>query len=702
MRLSLSSQPLKLLPSLAYPTFSIFFMILGLGKMWSPWGVIAASLGFFVTGTLLLRKIVDEYSPLTSLLAYYMFSFAVMMTFYLPAFVGERNVRYAGISFLMYVIIVPFIDRLLNEHNIFNKFEYDEKVFAGVWSIYAISSAVLTSTGLADCHHFIDFLVVIVYALMAGWFSPETLSGKARSAMTIGLLIFVILPVHLLTGTINPTLNYPTLHCGEVWIMSFIVCFSMLTSRCGLDIMKEFPKREVSRIYVDVPVKRTIKIEGVSKRLTEGETIVEKTIELKKMRLIDAYYYCISWLHDKKANIVSIQKPDYIQAFQSGTRLNLAREKIITIHLEENDDNVSIRVALSIPFKKVLLSKNKEKLLYLEELQKQRKKEWPILVKDLEKYVSKVRIHIKPRETNVLRNTWDAFKNLNTPRPPLTSVSEVVYEKMPLLSKTKSWGIVIISIALFLGFYLFYFWFAPSHLISNIFYFVATYGVAAFFLYWVHVNDRYEKEPWRLVIFLFIWGVFSGIIAAPLNRQLGPYFEIFGTRALVAAFVEEPVKALGLYLLLSHKTYGKELNSPMDGIVYGFAVGIGFFAMENFFYFLEYGFEDLVVRSLLCWGHGVYTATTGLWLAIARIIRGKTRVVDILPGLFVAIFLHFLWNGWGAWFGLLGEEFLELAGQIIFVQAVLQMVYLFRVIEEAIRDETLWGYTIGKAPVENG
>ena len=304
------------------------------------------------------------------------------------------------------------------------------------------------------------------------------------------------------------------------------------------------------------------------------------------------------------------------------------------------------------------------------------------------------RLSPEPRELSVALNVLRAFRNLFASRPPLTTVTGVVYERLPPPPVAESGKLVLIAVALFAGFYALIFGLDPTRLMGNIMYFVATYGVALLFLYWVYRSDKYEREPFKFVMFVFAWGVFSGIIAAPMNRALGPYFkEFLGNEALAAPFVEEPAKALGLYLLVRHKVYGKEFNTPLDGIVYGFAAGMGFFAAENFMYFLMHGPMNLVIRSLLCWGHGVYVATTGLWLAIGKVTRGRIEAADLAPGLLVATLLHFVWNGWGGWIG-------PLAAIAIFLQSSFMLSYLRRMIKEALRDEVLWGYARGRAPVE--
>jgi RsiW-degrading membrane proteinase PrsW (M82 family) len=168
---------------------------------------------------------------------------------------------------------------------------------------------------------------------------------------------------------------------------------------------------------------------------------------------------------------------------------------------------------------------------------------------------------------------------------------------------------------------------------------------------------------------------------------------MFGSEALVAPFVEESLKALGLYLLVRHKIWGKEFNSPLDGVVYGFAVGLGFFAMENFQYFLYY-FDPsvLIYRSVLCWGHGVWVGTTGLWLAIAKVRRGRVVIWDLFPGLLVATTLHFLWNGWTVFLG--SFSFVAMLAQVVH-----QLWYTRKMIKEALRDDVLLGYDAGMAPV---
>ena len=208
--------------------------------------------------------------------------------------------------------------------------------------------------------------------------------------------------------------------------------------------------------------------------------------------------------------------------------------------------------------------------------------------------------------------------------------------------------------------------------------------------------DKYEREPFQLVLLMFAWGVFSGIIVGPLNDTFGPIIEeMTGNFALIAPFTEEPLKAIGFYYLITRKRFEKEFNTPLDGIVYGFAVGLGFFAMENFGYVLSAPsrnvdpMSEFLLRSVSTWVHGAWVATTGLWLGYAKVQRGFTKLIDIIPGLSVAIVFHLIWNGF---LGL--NLLLILFGSVFFIR------YTRKILRESLRDEQIWGYGKGLAPTE--
>ena len=121
--------------------------------------------------------------------------------------------------------------------------------------------------------------------------------------------------------------------------------------------------------------------------------------------------------------------------------------------------------------------------------------------------------------------------------------------------------------------------------------------IYAIILWWF---DRYEKEPLALVVAAFLWGAIPAVIFSliaqliadiPLTMLFGPAGSLFSA-PIVAPLTEEPFKGLALLLLLLF--FRREIDSPLDGIIYGGLVGFGFAAVENTFYFADtYAAEGL-------------------------------------------------------------------------------------------------------------
>ena len=122
-------------------------------------------------------------------------------------------------------------------------------------------------------------------------------------------------------------------------------------------------------------------------------------------------------------------------------------------------------------------------------------------------------------------------------------------------------------------------------------------------LVYIYKKDKREKEPIKLLIKCFIWGMIS--IAPVLIQEL--VIEVFVDELwiegsvpyaivdafLVAAFTEELFK----YLVLKITTWkSKHFNCTFDGIVYSVFVSLGFATFENIFYVLDGGLSSALLR----------------------------------------------------------------------------------------------------------
>lgn len=191
------------------------------------------------------------------------------------------------------------------------------------------------------------------------------------------------------------------------------------------------------------------------------------------------------------------------------------------------------------------------------------------------------------------------------------------------------------------------------------------------FWWWL---DRYEKEPFGLLSAAFLWGcvpavilaiVFEVILDVPIAiiSPAGIVYDFLGS-ALAAPFVEETTKGLALLLLLLF--WRRELDSPLDGVIYGGMVGFGFAAVENVLYLGSAASEGglsgalglAVFRAgLFGLNHAMYTGFTGLGIALALDSRQRgMRFLWPLLGFAAGAGMHAFHNGMATFLSYLESE----------------------------------------------
>ena len=107
--------------------------------------------------------------------------------------------------------------------------------------------------------------------------------------------------------------------------------------------------------------------------------------------------------------------------------------------------------------------------------------------------------------------------------------------------------------------------------------------IILFFVY----SDKF-KEPKGEIIKVFVYGILITIPAYFLNTYISDFFynntrvsEGLISSFLTAAPVEEGLKLSVLYYFVYKM---KDFNEPIDGIVYGVTVSLGFATLENLYY----------------------------------------------------------------------------------------------------------------------
>jgi protease PrsW len=235
--------------------------------------------------------------------------------------------------------------------------------------------------------------------------------------------------------------------------------------------------------------------------------------------------------------------------------------------------------------------------------------------------------------------------------------------------------------------------------------------------------DRYEIEPVRAVLACFAWGAVGAILfslAAGLLFQIA-FEEALGAEAAAAAsvvigapLIEETFKGIAVLAVLVFARH--EIDSTLDGLVYGALVGVGFAMTENILYFgqayLEGGLGEfgllVLGRAVLGgFGHPAYTAITGAAIGWSRgrYGRGLARALVPILGWSAAVALHIAWNGGLVLTSAKMDEnagFVELVAMqsaIVIVPAVLVLYIIARLSArhelQILRDELAHEVTLG-------
>lgn len=215
-------------------------------------------------------------------------------------------------------------------------------------------------------------------------------------------------------------------------------------------------------------------------------------------------------------------------------------------------------------------------------------------------------------------------------------------------------------------------------------------------LVWLRGLDRFEPEPWGVVLMAFGWGILCALFVIPINTIVVGLFAF----PSIAGFTEELAKAAVVVFIASHRILRKEFNGPTDGLVYGGAAGLGFAAAENVDYVIGITaltgdvFAGLALRSVLMLNHMFWTGITGGFLGLMMLRHGRVGPRDLMIGFVPAMVLHGLNNlPWGSLHWVAG-----LVSTPILV--TISAWFFFKLLAEALRDEQAWGYGEGQAPVE--
>lgn len=182
------------------------------------------------------------------------------------------------------------------------------------------------------------------------------------------------------------------------------------------------------------------------------------------------------------------------------------------------------------------------------------------------------------------------------------------------------------------------------------------------FLVIIRQVDIYEKEPWSIVIFSFVWGAlgatlfslfFNEINSAIFTYIFGPQLGKTLTAVISAPIFEEFFKLMIIPIIIIF--FRANFNSPLDGIVYIFSSSLGFKIVEDLVYGAMFtrsagaveGFFLLVIGRWLMgfMGHPLMSVFSGFAVGLATINNNFIiKFILIISGYLLSVFAHFVWN----------------------------------------------------------
>ncbi len=199
-----------------------------------------------------------------------------------------------------------------------------------------------------------------------------------------------------------------------------------------------------------------------------------------------------------------------------------------------------------------------------------------------------------------------------------------------------------------------------------------------FFLWYFYHRDKYEPEPKKLIIKIFLLGalmVIPGIIietvlGSGINKITSGILNIFIMSFIIIAPTEELLKFFAVKRWIYRSL---EFDEIMDGIVYTVAASLGFATVENIIYVITHGVTVGIARALLAVpGHAFFGAIMGFYLGRAKFNRTKEKKL-IIKGILLAIFFHGLY------------DFLVLTQTVLALLVIIIIIVLGFVVKKELR-----------------
>ena len=163
---------------------------------------------------------------------------------------------------------------------------------------------------------------------------------------------------------------------------------------------------------------------------------------------------------------------------------------------------------------------------------------------------------------------------------------------------------------------------------------------------YIYFQDKYEKEPKRLLLLSFLFGAIISVIIVfilyfftgkliPVTNQYSIWQQFIQAFVVVALAEEFSKYVIVKYFAQPQKAF----NEPYDGIIYAVMVSMGFACTENIMYVLDGGYETAILRAFTAVpAHATFGILMGYFMGKAKF--SKNRFILNMAGLFLAVVFH--------------------------------------------------------------
>ena len=173
----------------------------------------------------------------------------------------------------------------------------------------------------------------------------------------------------------------------------------------------------------------------------------------------------------------------------------------------------------------------------------------------------------------------------------------------------------------------------------------------AWLFFWLREDNDNSKEPIGLIIKTFLFGSAAAYVSIFIESYVFTYLKPTEPSSFfIYSMVEEFTKFFSVFIAAYGTVWWNERTDPM---IYMLAGALGFSAIENMYYIIDFLHKSHYMQSVIESGYRIIGATLlhtstsaifGVFVAVVIFRNVAVRLLAIIFGLSVAIFGHGIFN----------------------------------------------------------